>query len=149
MENISKHYIPGDLSAVAEGSLSFIKIIIQLLGVNLADEFVADAEEDDTSLAALAADASDVEVFSEEAYADVVVEVEAEEEVLIEEIFGLQHGAYACAEVEGTALLLLAAVGHRGSADCGFVALTGDAEEGVEVEAGGGLQFDVVAYPVG
>ena len=55
----------------------------------LADEFVADAEEDDTALAALAAIASDGEVFAEEAYADVVVEVETEEEILVEEIFGL------------------------------------------------------------
>ena len=77
------------------------------------------------------------------------MEIEAEEEVLVEEVFGLQHGAHTCGETEGGNFIGLTAIGNFVAGGIGLVVLAGVAEEGAEVDTRSKLEFDVVVNPVG
>ena len=64
----------------------------------LADKLVADTEHDDATLSAFAGILIFVEVLAEKVQSDIVMDIQANKEVLVEEILGLQHGAHTGAQ---------------------------------------------------
>ena len=114
-------------------------------------DFVADAGHDDAALATM----GEVWVFgesvAEEIQPDIVAEGEADEEVFVEMVFGLQHRAEAHVEVEDAEFTDgQAAVGYlNGGGSDGLVGFAGDAVEESRIDAGGSLYLEEVGNTIG